>query len=174
MLTSTGHAARIADIRARITETASRLSARLEAAAAIQPPPGAWSAAQIGAHVALVNENLAAAIDGRSGAAVPRSPHFTERDWPDIARGVPDRNQAPSRFVPPEQVSIAAGLGELRQSVDRLHDAVAALSAERGDGYTITNRVVGTITLYQAADFAIAHMIRHNQQAKRLADRTPA
>jgi hypothetical protein len=32
----------------------------------------------------------------------------------------------------------------------------------------ITHPIVGTITLYQLGDWATAHVIRHNRQAKRV------
>jgi hypothetical protein len=54
----------------------------------------------------------------------------------------------------------------VRTSAARLGRALTALSEERGR-YCITNRIVGTITVVQMGDWAIAHMIRHNQQAKR-------
>jgi hypothetical protein len=55
----------------------------------------------------------------------------------------------------------------MRSSTARLRDAVSGLTPERS-GLCITHRAVGTITLYQVGDFAIAHMIRHNHQAKRV------
>ncbi|MGQ0735873.1 MAG: DinB family protein [Acidobacteriota bacterium] len=167
MLTRTDHESRIAAIRARLDETCSRVIARLETAASHRPAPGAWSAAQIAAHVAMVNDNLASAIDGSSPAAAPPPEGFVEREWTDIAKDVPARTQAPPRFTPPDDVTFEDGLGALRQSVARLHGAIGGLSPDRAV-YCITNRVVGSISLYQAGEFAIAHMIRHNQQAKRL------
>ena len=126
-----------------------------------------WTVAQIAVHVAMVNDSLSAVIEGTIDGAVPAAPDFQERAWADVVRDVPARNEAPRRFHPPERVTVADALTRFDQSAARLERAISALSSERAT-YTITNRVVGTISLYQAGEFAIAHMIRHNQQAKRI------
>ena len=64
-------------------------------------------------------------------------------------------------------MSAAEAAALVRQSTSRLRTAIEGLSAERGK-YCLTNRRVGTISIYQVGDWAIAHMIRHNQQAKRI------
>lgn len=161
------HAARLAAIRARLDETSARFVARLEAAADVVPPAGAWNAAQIAVHVARVNENLAAVISGRMAVATPPPPGFAERDWNDIGRAIPERIAAPARFVPPADAELATAVQMLRDSVLALQTAVAELTPERA-GYCITNRAAGTLTLYQAGEFAASHMVRHNQQVKRL------
>ena len=46
--------------------------------------------------------------------------------------------------------------------------AFDALTRERGARMGITNAVVGTITVYQLAEWATAHIARHNKQAKRI------
>ena len=45
--------------------------------------------------------------------------------------------------------------------------ALDGLTPERGRGQGITNPMVGTISVYQIAEWAIAHVKRHNRQAKR-------
>jgi hypothetical protein len=168
MGTPIAHSARIADLLARIDEATTRFAGRLERAGdrAARADVG-WSPAQVGAHVAMVNDSLASVIDGTTSGAVPAAEDFKERSWPDIVGQVPARNEAPARFVPPATVTAAAALEQLHQSVAHLRRAVSSLTPERG-AYCFTNRVVGTITLYQTAEFAVAHMIRHNQQAKRI------
>jgi hypothetical protein len=74
---------------------------------------------------------------------------------------------APSRVAPPAEISGEEAAALLRQSATRLRRAIAGLSPDRAR-YCFNSRVVGTITLYQVGDWAVGHMIRHNQQAKRI------
>ena len=162
------HSERIADLLARLDEAANRFAGRLERAGArADRAETGWSAAQVGAHVALVNDNFTSVIDGTNPVATPAPDDFSERSWSTIAAGIPERFDAPARFVPPAGVTGAEAAALVRQSVERLRAAIAALSPERGR-YCFTNRIVGAISVYQAGDWAIAHMIRHNQQAKRI------
>ncbi len=162
------HTQRIDDLVSRIGETAQRLAARIDGAGehATRASTG-WSAAQIGAHVALVNDSLAQVLEGTVPGAVPAAPDFQERAWSDIVSAVPARNQAPARFVPPADVSGAEAASRVRESAAHVAEALRALTPERA-AYCFTNRLLGTLSLYQAGEFAIAHMIRHNQQAKRV------
>jgi hypothetical protein len=164
---STSHTDRLTDLLSRLDETTTRLATRIERAGprAEQASSG-WTPAQIAAHVAMVNDSLASVVDGSGAGATPPASNFVERPWSEIVTLAPPRNDAPPRFQPPDRVPVADGVGELRRSAARLRDALAALSAERA-GYCFTTKVFGTITLLQAGEFAIAHMIRHNQQAKR-------
>jgi hypothetical protein len=168
MQSPTSHTARLTDLLARLEETTERLAARIERAGPrAEEAPSGWTPAQIAAHVAMVNDSLASVVDGSVDGAAPPLPDYVERPWSEIVRQVPARNDAPARFHPPDRLSTVDGVGQLRQSASRLHAALAALSAERA-GYCFNTKAFGTITLFQAGEFAIAHMIRHNQQAKRI------
>jgi hypothetical protein len=162
------HQTRIADLLTRLQETSTRFSSRISAAGsrAEQAPEG-WTPAQIAAHVAMVNDNLASVIDGSLQGAAPPAEDYQERPWSEVVGNVPVRNEAPKRFHPPATVAAAEALQQFGQSVSHLARAIEGLTPDRGR-YCITTKAVGTITLYQAGDFAIAHMIRHNQQAKRI------
>jgi hypothetical protein len=162
------HTQRISDLLARLDEATTRFVARLERAGAqAEATTTGWTVAQIAAHVALVNDNFTSVFDGSNPALQPPPPDFVERPWPVIASGIPERVDAPTRFAPPAGVSGAEAADRVRQSAARLAAAIAALPPERGRS-CLTSRLVGTISVYQAGDWAIAHMIRHNQQAKRL------
>ena len=162
------HGARIADLLTRLNETRTRFSTRLSAAGSrAERAAHGWTPAQIAVHVALVNHNLASVIEGSVDAAKAPAQDYQERAWADVVRDVPERNEAPARFRPPASVAAGDALEQFDQSVSHLARAIEALTPDRGR-YCITNKAVGTITLYQAGDFAIAHMIRHNQQAKRI------
>jgi hypothetical protein len=162
------HDRRIADLLGRLRDTSTRFMKRLESAGdrAEQAATG-WTPAQVAVHVAMVTENLASVIEGTLPGATPAAADFHEREWADVVRDVPARNEAPARFQPPATVSRDDATSRFQQSVSHLARAVETLTPERAC-HCITNRVVGTITLYQAGDFAIAHMIRHNQQLKRI------
>jgi hypothetical protein len=126
-----------------------------------------WTPAQVAVHVAMVTENLASVIDGTASGATPPAADFREREWADVVRDVPARNEAPARFQPPATVTRVEAASRFEQSTAHLARAIETLTPERAR-HCITNRVVGTISLYQAGEFAIAHMIRHNQQLKRI------
>ena len=162
------HKARIQDLLTRLRETTDRFATRLEnAGARAEQAAAGWTPAQIAVHVAMVNDSFAGVIDGSlPGAAAPPD-GFQERVWSDVVRDVPPRNDAPSRYHPPAGVAAGDALRHFRESTARLSQALGTLSPERAR-LCITNRTVGTISLYQVGDFAIAHMIRHNQQAKRV------
>lgn len=162
------HDQRIADLLARLDEAGNRLATRLEGAGDRgNTATAGWSAAQVGAHVALVNAEFAALLDGTTTVAAPPADDFVERPWADIARDIPDRVEAPARLAPPADITVREAAARLRNSTARLRTAIATLSPDRAS-HCFTNRRVGTITLYQVGDWAIAHMIRHNQQAKRI------
>ena len=164
----TEHAERISTLVARLDEAADRLATRLERAGArAEQAATGWTPAQLGAHVAMVNDNFTSVFDGTNPAPAPPPPDFKERDWSTIATGIPARFEAPKRFVPPAGVSAADAAEMVRASAARLRSAIANVSAERGR-YCFTNPIVGTISVYQAGEWAIAHIIRHNQQAKRI------
>jgi hypothetical protein len=166
------HTTRIADLLSRLSEATSRFTARLERAGERgERTTTGWSPAQIGAHVALVNNSFASVIDGSAPVAAPPAADFTERDWAEIASAIPPALEAPSRLQPPSGVTTAEAVAMVRESAARLAAAITALTPERG-AYCFNNRIVGTVTLYQTAEWAIAHTIRHNQQAKRLLDDT--
>ena len=68
----TAHDARVADILSRFDETSGRFLARLERAGERgEQAASGWTAAQIGAHVAMVNNSLAAVVDGSGPGATP-------------------------------------------------------------------------------------------------------
>ena len=161
------HAQRIDGLLQRLRETATRLTTRLESAGPrAEHAASGWTAAQIAAHLAMVNDNLASVIDGSVPGATPPTTDFHERDWAEVVRDVPSRNESPARFLPPNGIAATEAVGRFQQSVAHLTRAIESLSPERAR-FCITNRVFGTISLYQTGEFAIAHMIRHNQQIKR-------
>ena len=170
------HSERIARLTREFTAALDRLIARLETAdrASAERPPadGRWSAAQIGWHVASVNTALAALIVGAVTRGVaPAPPGFVEQPWSEIAARVPPRTNAPEGFHPPAAVTVQDAIARLRSSGDLLSRALVGLTAERGSGFIVTSPIVGTISMNQVGEWATAHIIRHNAQAKALLGR---
>jgi hypothetical protein len=108
-------------------------------------------------------------IIGAGLGAAPAS-EFVERDWRDVVAGMPSRRQAPAWARPPEAVKPADALRRLRESSEKLSAAIAALTPARGAmcvDTDFTESISATISVYQAAEWATAHVILHNRQAKR-------
>ena len=169
-VTPSSHAERIAHLRESFGEANARLVARLRGAtdaAAERADTGAWSAAQIGWHVAAVTTRFARMISGEVAAAQPTTPNFRERAWTDVLASIPDRLTSPEAVAPPPAVRRAEAVAALEASGAGMAVALAALTPDRGDRMGITHPIVGAISVYQIGDWATAHVIRHNRQAKR-------
>ena len=165
------HLARMRQLRESFAEANERLVARLRKAAddAVQRPvEGGWSAAHIGWHVAAVTTRFARIMSGDVAAAQPLPAEFRERRWDEVAAAVPPRATAPPQVVPPATVSKSEAIAALESSATKLARALDTLTPERGGRMGITHAVVGTICLYQLGEWATAHVIRHNRQAKRV------
>lgn len=133
------------------------------------PEGGGWTPAQVVAHVAAVNGSFAAIVDGTRAVAQPPAADFVERTWDEIAGGIPGKLEAPSRVHPPAGVTREEALTALKASGERLVVALRDLDPARA-GWTIDSPIVGRVSLYQVGEWAVAHVIRHNQQVKRLLD----
>lgn len=165
------HLARVRHLREAFASANERLVARLRGAsdeAAERHVEGGWSAAQIGWHVATVSTRFAAMIAGDLAGAQPLPTPFQERPWVEIAAAIPERLQAPSAVHPPPAVRKTEAVAALEASAMKMAHAFDALTSERGAGMGVTNAVVGTINVYQIAEWATAHVARHNKQAKRV------
>jgi hypothetical protein len=166
------HSERVARQRAAYRDAHERFVKRLRDAPAdaVERPAsdGGWSAAQIGWHVAAVDAAFAGLVSGRNPGAQPLPEGTPTRDWTDIVNGIPDKLEAGKRVQPPPSVRRDDALASLAASAASLDAALAALEPERGAGYAVTHPALGTVTLAQIGDWATAHTIRHNAQAKRV------
>lgn len=166
------HYARIRHLRESFAEANERLVARLRrvdhGAAERHPEGGGWSAAQIGWHVAAVTTRFAGLVSGDTPGAQPLPADFAEREWTAIVAGIPSGLRAASPFEPPARVTRDEAVAALEAAGIRFARALDRLTPERGAGSGITSPIVGgTITIYQIGEWATAHVIRHNRQAKR-------
>ena len=169
------HAERIARQRAAYREARDRFMKRLrdapEDAVHRAPQDGGWSAAQIGWHVAAVDGAFAGLVSGERPGAKPLAEGARAKPWSEIVAGIPEKLEAGKSVQPPADARRDAVLKALEDSAARLDGALAALEAERGEGFAIAHPIVGTVTLAQVGDWATAHTIRHNAQAKRVLGR---
>jgi DinB family protein len=165
------HMTRVRHLREAFASANERLVARLRGAtdeAAERHVPDCWSAAQIGWHVASVSTRFAALIAGDVAGAQPLPESFSERPWQEIAATIPERLKAPAAAHPPPNVRRIDAVAALEASATKMARAFDALTLERGGRMGITSPVVGTISVYQLAEWATAHIARHNKQAKRV------
>jgi hypothetical protein len=165
------HRARIGHIREAFAEANERFVSRLrgvdDEAARRPAESGGWSAAQIGWHVAKVTTRFAGLMSGDAPGAQPLGHDFAERSWSSIVPTIPDRLQAPASVQPPPVVSRMEAIAALEASGMAMARALDAVTPERGATHGITSPIVGgTINLYQLGEWATAHVIRHNKQAK--------
>jgi hypothetical protein len=169
---SESHSDRIARMRKSYREAHERFAKRLRDAPADaverRPADGGWSAAQIGWHVAAVDASFAALMSGERPGAQPLPDGAPEKPWSEIVQGIPAKLEAGKRVQPPENVRRDEVLASLAESTAEMDAALAGLAAERGSRFAITHPVVGVVTLSQVGEWATAHVIRHNAQAKRV------
>jgi uncharacterized damage-inducible protein DinB len=164
------HLARVRHLRESFVAANEHLVKRLRAATdadAERRMADGWSAAQVGSHVASVNTLFAALVAGELAAAKPLEPGFVERPWAAIAAAMPAKLQAPAATQPAGPVSRHDAIAALEASAVRMASALDTLTPERGTGIGVTNPLVGTINLYQVAEWAAAHAWRHDAQADR-------
>jgi hypothetical protein len=163
------HQERVAQTIAGFESAMTRLIDRLETVSEEEgtrlPPGGGWTVAGITWHVAATNEGFAALVDGSRPLARAPESDFVETPFAEIAAMVPGQLEAPEMFHPPAEVTMADALARLRTSCRRFKDAYAAMP--EGRGMWTVKSVLGLITVYQVGDWAMAHVARHNAQAKR-------
>jgi len=128
-----------------------------------RPAAEAWSAAQIGFHVATTNEWIAGVLNGSTPMAQPAPAGFAETFNP---KSLPARIKTFPTLEPPAVVSAEVALERLRTSGHNLSKAIASLNAERGAGHCVT-LPFGTLSLFELADFTAAHVLRHISQIER-------
>ena len=165
------HMSRVRQLREAFASANERLVARLRGStdeAAERLVPDGWSAAQIGWHVANVSTRFAALIAGDVAGPQPLPDFFAERPWNEITASMPDRIQASPSSHPPPTVRRTDAVAALEASGTKMARAFDTLTLERGGHTGITHPLVGTISVYQLAEWATSHIARHNKQAKRV------
>jgi hypothetical protein len=156
----------IAGFEAAMSRFVDRVEVVSEAIGTRVPAGGGWTVAGIIWHVAATNDGFAALVDGSRPLARAPEADFVEEPFAEIAARVPGKLEAPDFFQPPADLTMAQALEKLRASCERFKVAYRALPEERGL-WTVKS-ILGLITVYQVGDWAIAHVARHNAQAKRV------
>jgi hypothetical protein len=123
----------------------------------------AWTPAQIGWHVALTHDLVAGVLLGSIPMAQPAAPGFQEAF--DVS-AIPAKAKNSPPLDPPAIVGRDSALEKLRASGQQLTKAMATLTPARGAGYTVV-LPFGTLSLFEFADFAAAHVKRHVAQIDR-------
>lgn len=164
------HARRVAATAEAFEASMARFLWRVERASDADaervPPDGGWSVAGIAWHVAVTNEQFAALVDGSVPLANPPEPDFRETPFFEITALVPGKLEAPDKLHPPEGVTKGEALARARASQARLSKALRDMPESRG--LWSVHSILGQVTLYQVAEWATAHVARHNAQAKHL------
>jgi hypothetical protein len=132
-------------------------------AAEHQPAEDGWSPARIAYHVAITDEWIAGVLLGTVPMAKPAPAGFTEQF---DAKAIPPKVKTFANLEPPRVVSLEAALERLRTSGQLMSKAIASLTPERGANYCAT-LPFGTLSLFELADFAAAHVKRHVAQVER-------
>jgi hypothetical protein len=167
--TQARHLARVRHLRESFATANERLVARLRAATdeqAARSLAGGWTPAQIGWHVAAVTSRFAGVISGDMKGAVPLPDGFVETPWEQVAAAIPAQLKAPDALAPPPSATRHDAIAALEAAGMRMARAFDTLTPERGSRLGLTSPIVGTITLYQVGEWATAHIMRHNRQAK--------
>jgi hypothetical protein len=167
--TQARHLARVRHLRESFAAANERLVARLRAATDEQSArslAGGWTPAQIGWHVAAVTSRFAGVISGDMKGAVPLPDGFVETPWEQVAAAIPAQLKAPDALAPPPSATRHDAIAALEAAGMRMARAFDTLTPERGSRLGLTSPIVGTITLYQVGEWATAHIMRHNRQAK--------
>ena len=165
------HYARVRHLREAFAEANERLVVRLRRVsdeAAERAPGDGWSAAQIGWHVAKATTRFAGLVSGDTPGTQRLAADFRARPWAEVAAAIPGRLQASGSLQPPRGVRRSDAIAELEASAMRMARAFDALTPERGGGFGLAHPITGPITVYQIGEWATAHVIRHNRQAKRV------
>lgn len=169
------HSEKIARVRQAYKEAHARFVKRLSDAPADAaervPDGGGWSAAQIGWHVAAVDTSFAGLISGELPGAKELPEGTAAKPWSEIVSAIPEKLEAGKRVQPPPAVTRDQILEALSVAEAKLDAALAGLEEDRGARFAITHPVVGTVALTDIGDWAVAHTIRHNAQAKRVLGR---
>jgi uncharacterized damage-inducible protein DinB len=137
-------------------------------AATAKPKDGGWTPGQIGMHLALANELFAGILTGAVPMAQTAPAGFAED--PQVFSRIPNKITTFPSLVPPDGVKRDEALDRLRRANDQVFAAIQSLPADRAASQCV-QLPFGAISLYQFADFAGGHLVRHAAQLQRaLAD----
>jgi uncharacterized damage-inducible protein DinB len=156
--------ARVNTFKSNMERFISTLAQLSEEAATKAPAEGGWNPAEIGWHVAVTNELLAGALTGAVPLAKPLPPEFTED--PSLFSKIPAKIQTFPQLEPPADVTPKSALEKLRSSSTTVVEGFQSLTEERAKAHIVA-MPMGEMSMYQFADFTVAHVTRHQAQLDR-------
>ena len=161
------HDERLRAIRAAFAQANAVLASKVEQLddhKATLAPREAWSAAQIGWHVALTTELLSGALSGANEAMlVPRPDGFQEVL---ATLELPAKIKTFPPLEPPAGATRAEAIGRLRSSENTFADALGRVTQDRC-GAQCVQLPFGLFSLYEVGEFTAAHVVRHTGQLER-------
>jgi len=160
----------LAETRSRLIDTATQIN---PAFASIRPRDGAWSAAENLDHLAKVEAGVARMIEksvawARSQGLGPPPDRsvMTSLDTFSVIEP-PKPATAPEMVAPADDAAIEDSLESLRQSRERLLDAMTSSADLDLSGVTRPLVARGELNMYQWALFVAQHEERHRRQIDR-------
>ena len=128
-------------------------------------PAGAWTPAQIGCHVALTNEFLAAVLSGAVADMNVSRPNGFQETLATLQ--LPDRVKTFPALEPPAGATRGEAVAKLRQSAEVFAKALPAATSERCGTMCVKMPFGVVFSIYEVGEFAAGHIHRHIGQVNR-------
>jgi hypothetical protein len=162
------HAQRVQAVRDMFAQANDTLASEVDtldrATAVRNPAPDSWNAAQLAHHVALTNGFLSGAISGSIAEVMKPRPADFQETLASMDLSAPIETF--SILEPPEDADPGDAVSRLRESQDIFFNALDTVSEERC-GAECIELPFGLFSLYEVAEFAAAHVVRHTGQMRR-------
>lgn len=135
-----------------------------------RPPDGGWTPGEVAEHVAIVEELAVAAITGPGTPTTDRAP---DRKQTVIEQALRSRKR---RYPAPDAAHPASGPKDRNRLIERFTAARHKLMAAVDTGAlaetctAFPHPVLGTLTRWEWAHFAVLHSSRHEQQMAQAAE----
>lgn len=132
----------------------------------VRPLPGGWTPAQHTGHLALTADVFRGAILG-GPACCGVEPYVGASDFPDDAWSMdtPPPAVAPPIIVAPATITRREATDHLRTAIRQLSPVIRAMTPERGR--MAVRLPWAVVSVYQMAEWASGHTIRHITQVNR-------
>ena len=162
------HAQRVQAVRDMFTQVNDTLASEVEsldhATAVRNPAPDSWNAAQLAHHVALTTGFLSGALSGSIAEVVRPRPADFQETLASMDLSAPVKTFP--MLEPPDDVEPGGAVIRLRDSKGIFFDALETVSEDRCSAECV-ELPFGLFSLYEVAEFAAAHVVRHTGQMRR-------
>ncbi len=170
----------VADIARTRQELNESLHAFPEEAFTLRPAPDEWSAGEVAAHLAVVENSVAAVLrrlleHGKErGEKEEREEEGRKEDDVTLPPLPAERIDAPQRFIPENVLPKTAAVEALAASRRAILEAIDASRPFDLRGAIFPHRILGDLNFYQWILFVGAHERRHIGQIGTIRKRTDA